>query len=227
MKGELKLKSADNLAPIRIQMMDLVEPNSNTNYKIKTVQLWGLFFLLIFGLYYNYTMALPKHITVEEDVHTLKLHAKKGNGLIKKRMRLLIELKKPGATDQSKRALATKLGLNHNSVTKWRKMYEEEGIESLLKDGRTGGFKPSVVTKEEHEKIKAILNDQSNGIVGYAELLKWVQKELHKEMKYITLLKYVQRHFGAKIKTARKSHVKKDEQAVEAFKKTSVKNAKK
>lgn len=119
------------------------------------------------------------------------------------------------------------MDVNHNSITKWRKMYEEEGIESLLKDGRVGGFKPSVVTKEEHKRLKALLNDQNNGIVGYAELLKWVQTELQKEMKYITLVKYVQRHFGTKIKTARKSHVKKDEEAVAAFKKTSVKSAKK
>lgn len=172
-------------------------------------------------------MALPKIITVEEDIPTLKLHAQKGNDLIKKRMRLLIELKKNGSAGQSKRALETKLGINHNSITKWRKTYEEEGIEGLLKDGRTGGFKPSVVTKEEHRRLKALLYDQNNGIVGYTELLNWVQRELHKDMKYITLVKYVQRHFGTKIKTARKSHVKKDKQAVEAFKKTSVKSFRK
>ncbi len=46
-------------------------------------------------------------------------------------------------------------------------------------------------------------------------------------MKYITLVKYTKRHFGTKIKVARKSHVKKDEEAVATFKKTSVKDAKK
>jgi hypothetical protein len=46
-------------------------------------------------------------------------------------------------------------------------------------------------------------------------------------MKYITLLKYAERHFGSKIKVARKSHVKKDDLRVESFKKTLVKSAKK
>jgi hypothetical protein len=46
-------------------------------------------------------------------------------------------------------------------------------------------------------------------------------------MKYITLVKYAERHFGSKIKVARKSHVKKDEEAVVAFKKTSLKNVRK
>ena len=87
-----------------------------------------------------------------------------------------------------------------------------------------GGFKKSVVSKEEHDKIANKLNDPKNGIRGYIELLDWVNKELSKDMKYITLVKYTERHFGSKIKVARKSHVKKDEEAVATFKKTSLKN---
>ena len=37
-------------------------------------------------------MALPKQIHINENLLTLKTHAKNGNDLIKKRMRLLIEL---------------------------------------------------------------------------------------------------------------------------------------
>ena len=59
------------------------------------------------------------------------------------------------------------------------------------------------------------------------ELLEWVKTELHKELKYITLVKYAERNFGSKIKVARKSHVKKDLDKVEAFKKTSVKSVRK
>ena len=172
-------------------------------------------------------MALPKQIIIKEDLLTLKTHAKNGNDLIKKRMRLLIELKKGNPNGQSKRVLSNKLGINHNSIVKWRNLYISKGIEELLKDGRKGGFKPSVITKEEHEKIKTLLNDKNNGIVGYTELLNWVGKELKKEIKYITLVKYVERNFGTKIKVARKSSVKKDLNAVESFKKTSPKNAKK
>jgi hypothetical protein len=46
-------------------------------------------------------------------------------------------------------------------------------------------------------------------------------------MKYITLVKYTQRHFGSKIKVARKGHVKKNDTEVDSFKKTSFKNARK
>lgn len=171
-------------------------------------------------------MAFAKQVIVKEDLNTLKIHAKSGNELIKKRMRLLIELKKHGSKGQSKIALAVKLGINHNSIVKWRNLYISGGIEALLKDGRKGGYKPSVVSKQEHHKLKILLNDKHNQIVGYTELLNWVNKELKKEMKYITLVKYVERHFGAKIKVARKSNVKKDMEAVAAFKKTLPKNVK-
>lgn len=62
-----------------------------------------------------------------------------------------------------------------------------------------GGFKKSVLSKEEHKKIELKLNDPKNGIRGYTELLGWVNKELSKDIKYITLLKYTQHHFGSKI----------------------------
>jgi len=63
-------------------------------------------------------MALPKQITIKENLLTLKTHAKNGNDLIKKRMRLLIELKKGKSNEQSKRSLSIKLGINHNSIVK-------------------------------------------------------------------------------------------------------------
>lgn len=58
------------------------------------------------------------------------------------------------------------------------------------------------------------------------ELLDWIKNEFKKEIKYNTLLKYSIKNFGSKVKVARKSHIKKDEEAVKAFKKTSVKSAK-
>ena len=45
---------------------------------------------------------------------------------------------------------------------------------------------------------------------GYKELLDWVKQEFKKEIKYITLIKYSERHFGSKIKVAWKSHNKKN-----------------
>ena len=185
------------------------------------------FFCFIFRLYNNYTMALPFQITVKQTIPELRKLQRTNGELIAKRLLMLIEIKKHEKTGISKRELSRITGINHNSIVKWRKLYNLSGIEPLLKHGRVGGFKQSVVSKEEHKKIAMKLNDPKNGIRGYTELLEWVNKELSKDMKYITLVKYTQRHFGSKIKVARKSHVKKDEETVATFKKTSVKNARK
>ena len=77
-------------------------------------------------------------------------------------------------------------------------------------------------TRQEHEKIEQKLKDPKNGLAGYAELQQWIEQEFSKPVKYNTILKYAIRHFGAGVKVARKSHVKKDEKAADAFKKTFV-----
>lgn len=170
-------------------------------------------------------MALPKQIIIKETLSELKSLYKQHGELIGKRIRVLIAIKKHEKTGISKRALSDLTGANHNSIVKWRKTYNAKGISSLLVHGRTG-FKKSVITSAEHNAIKKKLNDPKNGIRGYVELLEWVKNDLNKDLKYITLLKYVERNFGTKIKVARKSHVKKDPEAVDSFKKTSVRSVK-
>ena len=172
-------------------------------------------------------MALPFQLIVKETIKELRQLQRNAGDLIRKRMLMLIEIKKHEKTGISKRDLSVLTGINHNSIVKWRKIYQEQGISPLLTHGRKGGFKKSVITQEEHKQIEKKLKTANNGIRGYIELLDWVKTDLNKDMKYITLLKYAERHFGSKIKVARKSHVKKDEETVAAFKKTSGKSVKK
>lgn len=172
-------------------------------------------------------MAHPLSITIKESIKELKALQRKQGELISKRIQVLIEIKKRETVGVSKRALSDITGINHNSIVKWRKMYLEGGIDAILKHGRAGGFKPSIITVEEHQKIKVLLHDSKNGIRGYKELLYWVATELGKEMKYTTLVEYTKRHFQSKIKVSRKSHVKKNEELVNSFKKTSVIKSKK
>jgi transposase len=171
-------------------------------------------------------MSLPFKITVKESIKELRNLQRKNGELIGKRLLMLIEIKNHEKTGISKRDLSKITGINHNSIVKWRNQYNKEGIESLLKHGRIGGFKKSVFTEAEHKRIEKKVSDPTNGLRGYKELLEWVNNEFSREIKYITLLKYTERHFGTKIKVARKSHVKKDQELVDSFKKTSYKSAK-
>jgi len=166
-------------------------------------------------------MANPKRIIIKESVTILRRELKNTSLFLRPRLLMLIELKKNEDLGVSKRALAQTIGVNHNSIQTWRKLYETEGLAKLLSHGKIG-FKPSVISPEEHEGLKSILSDAANGIQGYKELNEWFKNTYNRTIPYTTLTGYCIRHFATKIKVARKSHVKKDENAVEAFKKTLI-----
>ncbi|MBK8444601.1 MAG: winged helix-turn-helix domain-containing protein [Sphingobacteriales bacterium] len=54
---------------------------------------------------------------------------------------------------------------------------------------------------------------------SYKEAQQWLKSELGIEKQYNTVRMYLKRNFGTKLKVGRKSHIKKDEAAVDTFKK--------
>lgn len=168
-------------------------------------------------------MANPFQLIVKESIKELQSLQRKHGELIGLRLQILIEYKRAENGCLSKRELSTISGINHNTILKWRKIYKKEGLDPLLKHGRKG-FKKSIITKEEHDMLSVLLHNPKNGINGYTELQEWIRQELSKDMKYITIVKYVQNKFSTKLKVARKSHILKDEKAVDLFKKTLGRN---
>ena len=169
-------------------------------------------------------MSRAKQLYVKENVSELKRLLFNRSVTISNRIRMLILIKNNENESQSKQQLGKLLGVSSSSIQIWRKQYEKGGISLLLEDKRIG-FKPSLISEEEHEQIASKLNDPTNGLRGYVELQDWISQAFDKTIKYNTLLKYCGRNFGSKSKVARKSHVKKDLQAVEDLKKTSDKFA--
>ena len=171
-------------------------------------------------------MPLVKEIIIRESVKELRAFQKTASSTVYKRLLMLIAIKQNKGTSTSKRVLSVQCGIDANSVTAWKKLYEQSGIDGIINDGRKG-FKPSLISNENHLAIEKKLNDPQNGLRGYIELQDWIMTTLSLDLKYITVLKYAKRHFGTKIKVARKSHIKKDEAAVEDLKKTLVESARK
>lgn len=170
-------------------------------------------------------MAKPKSFNVKESLSELKKLHKSAALHIAPRIKMLLVAKQSDRA-LSKNELAELVGVNHNSIQQWRSSYGRGGMEELIKDGRVG-FKPSVISKQTHEQIKVKLNNPQGAFTSYKELQEWVDRDLVEGINYNTLRHYVKRHFGAKLKVARKSHVKKDQQSVELFKKTSTRSVKK
>ena len=166
-------------------------------------------------------MSFALFIPIKESMKELRLQLKNALPMLQPRIKMLIVMKKAGNTAVSKRELMDSVGACSQSIHNWRTAYKDGGIEALLFNGRKGNVgKPSIFSKEDHKKLEKKLNDPKNGLAGYVELKQWVKDEFNKDVKYNTILKYASRHFGSKVKAARKSHVKKDEKAAETFKKT-------
>lgn len=165
-------------------------------------------------------MALAKHITVKESESELKTLLRKQPIHLKNKVKMLLVLKKSDVP-LSKESLARILNINHNTAQKWRTIYAKEGVTVLLADGRIG-FKPSLISSELHQAIKERLYSPKDAFTSYVDLIQWItENHMPNGVNYQTINSYVKRNFGAKIKVARKSHVKKDDEAVDSFKKTS------
>jgi transposase len=167
--------------------------------------------------------------------------------MIALRIKMLVQLKKHNGSllrtsykvQVSRRKLAAKVGVDEKSIQSWRKIYIEGGLSSLIlhdKKGRESkiprtSYTVQVFGDKERKFIEEILSNPKNGVQGYKELQLIMNKHFKKEFKYITIVKFCERHFGTKIlvlrtkytvKVARQSHIKKDENAVSDFKKKTL-----
>lgn len=166
-------------------------------------------------------MAFPKRFTIKEDMATLRGHLRRSkNEMVGKRLRALIFFKEQEQTGVSKEEVAAHLGIDPGSAVKWRNAYIKGGLAGMLAHGKKGN-RPGVIKPHEREALREKLHDAQNGLRGYTELLAWFNTHFATEVKYHAMNKFVKRNYGALCKTARKSHVEKDPEAVAAFKKTS------
>ena len=115
--------------------------------------------------------------------------------------------------------LAEYLGVNHSSLKRWIKQYKDLGYDSLVSLESGGNYK-GVISADLHQELEAKVNNPNEPLLGYWHAVDWVKENFNQEIKYQTLRSYLIRHFHTKKKHPRKSHYKKDEQALEVFKKT-------
>ena len=165
-------------------------------------------------------MSIVKKIEVREGVAELKRLYRNVAHHLKPRIKMLLialEEDRP-----SKRKLAERLKVDPNSVQAWKIAYESGGLAGLLQDSRSGN-NPSAIDQKTHAALQAKLTNAQQAPRSYKELQQWVEEHHLPGINYQTLRGYVQRHFGTKIKVVRKSHIQKDKEAVEQFKKKSPK----
>ena len=164
-------------------------------------------------------MKKPIHFVIKESLSELKtLRAKQPTLSKQKRIDCLIHLKT--CKFETRQELANYLGVHIRTQERWLTKYREQGIAFLLADEPK--VRPSkIITPEIHDALKAKVNSSGSPFLGYWEAQQWVEDTFNVKIKYHWLRKYLITHFKTKLKSPRKSHYKKDEQAIEAFFKTA------
>lgn len=157
-------------------------------------------------------------LPIKESMVCLKQLKKKQPSHLQCRVQMLLLMKTKKALTVN--GLSIALGVNRNSIQGWRTKYKKGGIKELLSFKRTS-HKPSVITPMVHQAIAEKLHNPSEAFRSFKELQEWIEENFIPHINYHTVNKYVKRKFGAKLKVARRSHIKKDRAIVEDFKKNT------
>lgn len=150
----------------------------------------------------------------EREEELVKAQKASGNVLVYQRLQMLRLLKNGSATALV--AAAPLVGVSERSLQNWWKLYKEEGLERILK---VEPNKRPRLSSHQQQALKA--EAAKGGFSTIAEIAEWVKQSFGIRYTEVGMWKLVKR-LGIKKKTPRPSHVKKDEQAVERFKKTSL-----
>ena len=162
-------------------------------------------------------MAKLHTITVKESAAELKQLIANSSVAVKPRLKMLLAmLNNVTATNE----LVLKTKSNRDSIRNWKNTYRQQGIEGLLKESR-GGKRFGAISDDQKVLIEKKLSDPKNGITSYKQVTDWINSTFELEMNYYAVNIYLKRNFGTKLKVGRKTHVSKDPDAGEAFKKTT------
>ena len=112
------------------------------------------------------------------------------------------------------------MGVSTRAQERWAIKYQQGGIEELLSD-KPKDIKSRIITKEIHQGLEKRVNSSDNPLLGYWDAVDWVKSEYEVSVSYHLLRYHLIKHFKTKLKSPRKSHYKKDDQAVTAFLKTT------
>ena len=162
---------------------------------------------------------MPKkiNITIVEDIDFLEKSYLKAKGRLKQhRLKTLIYVKTNQFFFQSD--IAKKIGRTEKTIRCWLDHYNKNGILSLL-EVKSGGNNTRTISDEMIVSIENKITNTKTTITSYVELKCLLEEKFKKEIDYGALYSLCKRRFKSKLKVARKSHYKKDENAEALFKK--------
>lgn len=154
----------------------------------------------------------------ESESDLLKLQNQQPTILKRSRIKALLLIKQRKVTYT--RDLSQKLKYERRTIYNWLKIYREDGLSGLV-TVNSGGNNTRLIDQTTKSALAKKLAEPDTTITSYVELLEWVQSNYQPSITYSTLYKHCKVHHRSTLKISRKSHHKKDPQAVEVFKKTT------
>ena len=134
-----------------------------------------------------------------------------------KRIKCLLDIK--NIKFDTRQELADYLLVHIRTLERWVSDYKDGGVVLMLND-RPKNKQSKIITPAIHKGLEQRVNDPHNPFLGYWDAQNWVMQEYGIDVKYQRIREYLKQHFRTKLKTPRKSHYKKDEEAEKAFLKT-------
>lgn len=158
-------------------------------------------------------------IDITESAQTLKtLLAQQKTATGKERVQALYLLKTKQV--ETVQHLAVVLGRNRVTVQRWLRQYRSGGLDKLLEAHKSKG-RPMVIPEWAIESLKQELKDPE-GFESYGEVQTWLKAVLGIEAKYHVVHNLVRYKLKAKLKVPRPRSEEQEPQAIETFKKNSL-----
>jgi len=136
----------------------------------------------------------------------------------KTRINCLIHLKE--SKFKTRQELSDYLGCHLRTMERWITKYRLGGIKEMLYYASRQSS-PSLIPKEVQQGLKQMVFNADKGFSSYVQAQEWVKQEYSVKLQYNTIRQHLIKYHKTKIKSPRKSHIKKDKQAEETFLKTT------
>lgn len=156
-------------------------------------------------------------ITVQETVAELKKYYRRSATGLRPRIAMLLLI--VGGISATKQ-LAKRIKVTRNSISKWKHIYKEQGLEALLKDNR-GGKRHGGLLEAQKQQLAKKLSQPKEAFTSFKAAALWINQQFGTNKGYHAVNKYIKRNFGASLKVGRKSHILRDAEAEVLFKKPS------
>ena len=156
--------------------------------------------------------------TIKESIEEIKKRRSKQKVLYKQHRLLWLQVIKENR-GISREASSKKSSISLRTQERWIQRYIAGGIQGLITDA-PNLKKSKIITDEIHQGLSKRVNSSENPFLGYWDAKDWVLSEYGVEITYHWIRGYLIKHFKTKLKSPKKSHYKKDDQAEAAFLKT-------